>query len=42
MSAVLASYDMAMNDTRRAFRGETDEVRIAYLATAPSSTFAEY
>ncbi len=35
MSAVLASYDVAMNDTRRALRGETDQVRIAYLATAP-------
>jgi LysR family transcriptional regulator, benzoate and cis,cis-muconate-responsive activator of ben and cat genes len=35
MGAVLASYDLAMNDTRRALRGETDQVRIAYLATAP-------
>jgi DNA-binding transcriptional LysR family regulator len=35
MSAVLASYDVAMNDTRRALRGETDQVRIAYLASAP-------
>jgi DNA-binding transcriptional LysR family regulator len=35
MSAVLASYDLAMNDTRRTLRGETDQVRIAYLATAP-------
>jgi DNA-binding transcriptional LysR family regulator len=32
MGAVLASYDLAMRDTRRALRGETDQVRIAYLA----------
>jgi DNA-binding transcriptional LysR family regulator len=31
MGAVLASYDLAMRDTRRALRGETDQVRIAYL-----------
>jgi DNA-binding transcriptional LysR family regulator len=31
MGAVLASYDLAMSDTRRALRGETDQVRIAYL-----------
>ena len=30
MGAVLASYDLAMSDTRRALRGETDQVRIAY------------
>jgi len=34
MSAVLASYDLAVSDTRRALRGETDEVRIAYLPSA--------
>jgi DNA-binding transcriptional LysR family regulator len=31
MGAVLASFDLAMRDTRRALRGETDQVRIAYL-----------
>jgi DNA-binding transcriptional LysR family regulator len=31
MGALLASYDLAMRDTRRALRGETDQVRIAYL-----------
>jgi len=31
MGAVLSSYDLAMSDTRRALRGETDQVRIAYL-----------
>jgi DNA-binding transcriptional LysR family regulator len=31
MGALLASYDLAMNDTRRALRGETDQVRIGYL-----------
>jgi DNA-binding transcriptional LysR family regulator len=31
MCPVLASYDLAMSDTRRALRGETDQVRIAYL-----------
>jgi DNA-binding transcriptional LysR family regulator len=31
MGALLASYDLAMSDTRRALRGETDQVRIAYL-----------
>src|SRR6202022_4406958 len=34
MGAVLASYDLAMSDTRRALRGETDQVRIAYLLAA--------
>jgi DNA-binding transcriptional LysR family regulator len=34
MGTVLASYDLAMSDTRRALRGETDQVRIAYLALA--------
>jgi DNA-binding transcriptional LysR family regulator len=34
MGAVLASYDLAMSDTRRVLRGETDQVRIAYLALA--------
>jgi DNA-binding transcriptional LysR family regulator len=35
MGALLASYDLAMTDTRRALRGETDQVRIAYsLAVA--------
>jgi DNA-binding transcriptional LysR family regulator len=32
MGALLASYDLAMTDTRRALRGETDQLRIAYLA----------
>jgi DNA-binding transcriptional LysR family regulator len=32
MGTVLASYDLAMSDTRRALRGETDQLRIAYLA----------
>jgi DNA-binding transcriptional LysR family regulator len=32
MGALLASYDLAMSDTRRALRGETDQVRIAYLS----------
>jgi DNA-binding transcriptional LysR family regulator len=31
MGTLLASYDLAMRDTRRALRGETDPVRIAYL-----------
>ncbi len=31
MGALLASYDLAMVYTRRALRGETDQVRIAYL-----------
>jgi DNA-binding transcriptional LysR family regulator len=31
MGALLASYDLAMSDTRRALRGETDQVRIGYL-----------
>ena len=31
MGAVLASYDLAVKDTRRALRGETDQVRIAYF-----------
>src|SRR5260221_6116251 len=35
MEAVLASYDVAMSETRRALRGEADQARIAYLATAP-------
>ena len=34
MGAVLASYDLAMSDTRRVLRGETDQVRIAYRLTA--------
>jgi DNA-binding transcriptional LysR family regulator len=34
MGAVLASYDLAMSDTRRAPRGDTDQVRIAYIALA--------
>src|SRR5258708_20613410 len=34
MGAVLASYDLAMSDTRRALRGETDQVRIGYLPSA--------
>jgi DNA-binding transcriptional LysR family regulator len=34
MGALLASYDLAMSDTRRALLGETDQVRIAYLGTA--------
>jgi len=31
---VLASYDLAMSDTRRVLRGETDQVRIAYIPCA--------
>jgi len=31
IGAVLSSYDLAVSDTRRALRGETDQVRIAYL-----------
>src|SRR5258708_15148241 len=34
MGAVLASYDLAKSDTRRALRGETDQVRIAYIPCA--------
>ena len=34
MDAVLASYDLAMSDTRRALRGDTDQLRIAYLPAA--------
>src|SRR5260221_4483161 len=34
MGAVLASYDLAMSDTRRALRGETDQLQIAYLPSA--------
>jgi len=34
MGALLASYDLAMSDTRRALRGETDQVRIGYLPSA--------
>jgi DNA-binding transcriptional LysR family regulator len=34
MDAVLASYDRAVNDTRRALRGDTDQLRIAYLPAA--------
>ena len=34
MAALLASYDLAMSETRRALRGETDQVRIAYLPSA--------
>jgi len=34
MGAVLASYDLAMSDTRRALRGETNELRIAYMPAA--------
>src|SRR5260370_8328061 len=33
MGALLASYDLAMSDTRRVLRGETDQVRIAYYLT---------
>jgi DNA-binding transcriptional LysR family regulator len=33
MGAVLASYDLAMSETWRVLRGETDQVRIAYLLT---------
>jgi hypothetical protein len=32
--ALLASYDLAMSDRRRALRGETDQVRIAYIPCA--------
>jgi DNA-binding transcriptional LysR family regulator len=31
MGPVLTSYDLAMSDTRRALRGVTDELRIAYM-----------
>jgi len=31
MTAVLASYDLAMSETRRALRGDTDQLRIAYM-----------
>jgi DNA-binding transcriptional LysR family regulator len=34
MGAVLASYDLAISDTRRALRGETDQLRIAYMPAA--------
>ena len=34
MYAVLASYDLAIIDTRRALRGDTDQLRIAYLPAA--------
>ena len=34
MGAVLASYDLAMSDTRRVLRGEMDQLRIAYLPSA--------
>ena len=34
MGALLASYDLAMSDTRRALRGETDQLQIAYLPSA--------
>src|SRR5260221_5438462 len=31
MGALLAYYDLALSETRRALRGETDQLRIAYL-----------
>ncbi len=31
MGALLASYDLAIGETRRDLRGETDQVRIAYI-----------
>src|SRR5260221_13251852 len=34
MGALLASYDLAMSDTRRALRGETNQLRIAYMPAA--------
>src|SRR3981081_2206466 len=34
MGAVLAAYYLAISDTRRALRGDTDQVRIAYLPSA--------
>jgi DNA-binding transcriptional LysR family regulator len=34
MGALLASYDLAMSNTRQVLRGETDQVRIAYVAIA--------
>ena len=34
MGAVLASYDLAISDTRRTLRGQTDQLRIAYLPSA--------
>jgi hypothetical protein len=41
MGAVLASYDVAMSDTRCAFRGETDQVRIALNALLDALFFCE-
>ena len=38
MSAVLASYDLAITDTRRALRGDTDQLRIGYIA-APAQQY---
>jgi DNA-binding transcriptional LysR family regulator len=38
MGAVLASYDMAISETRRALRGETDQLRIGYLP-APAQQY---
>src|SRR5260221_1109574 len=34
MRALLASYDLAMSDTRRVLRGETNQLRIAYMPAA--------
>ena len=34
IGAVLASYDLAISDTRRTLRGQTDQLRIAYLPSA--------
>ncbi len=34
MGAVLASYDLAMSDTRRVLRGETNQLRVAYMPAA--------
>jgi DNA-binding transcriptional LysR family regulator len=35
MGALLASFDLAMSDARRTLRGETHQLRIAYLPSAP-------
>jgi len=34
MGAVLASYDLAMSDTRRVLHGETNQLRVAYMPAA--------
>jgi DNA-binding transcriptional LysR family regulator len=39
IGALLASYDLAMSDTRRALRGETDQLRIAYSLVVAAQQF---